>query len=114
MILTRDGQCAVIPDDEILAIKQAVQDPPRIEPHPFLNCGERVRVARGPLHGVQGILIRKKGACRLIVSVELLSQSAAVELSLADIEPSVPATHSRRLTASSFEGTVFSSSITAG
>jgi transcription antitermination factor NusG len=93
MILTRDGQCAVIPDDEIRAIKQAVQDPSRIKPHQFLNCGEQVRLLRGPLQGVQGILIRKKGACRLVVGVELLNQSAAVEVNSVDVEPLVATTH---------------------
>ena len=85
MILTSGDHCAVILDDEIQAIKRAVQEPARVEPHPFLNCGERVRVVRGPLQGMDGILVRKKGSCRLVVSVELLTRSAAVEVNSADV-----------------------------
>ncbi|MGA3048209.1 MAG: UpxY family transcription antiterminator [Terracidiphilus sp.] len=80
MILSRGEALAVIPADEMHGIWQATRDPARVEPHPFLKCGEHVRVVRGPLEGVEGILIRKKNQCRLILSVEMLAQSAAVEV----------------------------------
>jgi hypothetical protein len=59
----------------------------RLEPHPFLRCGERVRVIRGSLLGVEGILIRKKNQFRLVLSVDMLAKSVAVELDAADVEP---------------------------
>jgi transcription antitermination factor NusG len=52
----------------------------RIEPHPFLRCGDWVQVKSGPLADVEGILLRKKGSCRLIVSMHLLGKSVAVEV----------------------------------
>ncbi len=87
MILMQGGRLAVISAAEIEGIQRALADPTRVEPYPFLKCGERVRVIRGPLLGVQGILVRKKNLCRLILSVELLSQSAAVEVQTSDVEP---------------------------
>ncbi|UWZ87066.1 UpxY family transcription antiterminator [Occallatibacter riparius] len=87
MILTRGGQDALITNPEIDAIRRCVEGPLQVEPHPFLNCGERVRVTRGSLKGLEGILLRKKNTYRLIVSVEMLSQSVAVELPASDVEP---------------------------
>lgn len=87
MLLTLGERIAVIPDEEIAAIRRAVTDPARVEPHPFLNCGERVRVIRGPMEGHEGILVRKKNLCRLVLSVQMLSQAAAVEVNASDVEP---------------------------
>jgi transcription antitermination factor NusG len=87
MILYHGEQVAVIPDTEVQAIRAAVDGHFRIEPHPFLKCGDQVRVIRGSLDGVQGILTRKKNSLRLVLSVEMLAQSVSVEVSASDVEP---------------------------
>lgn len=87
MILLRGEHVAMIPDSEIQSIRKAVEGPSRIEPHPFLKCGERVRVIRGSLEGVEGILVRKKNVYRLVLSVDMMAQSAAVEIDSSDVEP---------------------------
>lgn len=87
MILSRGEKDALVLEAEIEAIRRSIEGPYRVEPHPFLKCGERVRVMRGPLQGVEGILLRKKNLYRLILSVEMLAQSVAVELSASDVEP---------------------------
>ena len=87
MILYNGERIAVIPEAEIEAIRRAVEGPFRVEPHPFLRCGERVRVTRGSLEGVEGVLVRKKGLYRLILSVDMLAQSVAVEIDASDVEP---------------------------
>jgi len=86
MILSRGEQIAIVPEEEVLAIRRAVEGSYRIEPHPFLKCGERVRVTRGSLEGVEGILVRKKNAYRLVLSVDMLAQSVGVEVAAADVE----------------------------
>lgn len=86
-ILYAGEQIATIPGDEIDAIRKAVESRSRVEPHPFLRCGETVRVIRGSLEGVQGVLVRKKSLYRLVLSVEMLAQAVAVEIDAADIEP---------------------------
>ena len=85
MVLTCGQHLAVIPNHDIQAIRRALVDPSRVEPHPFLTCGERVRVVRGSLDGVEGILLRKRNASRLILSVEMLNRSAAVEIDATDV-----------------------------
>jgi transcription antitermination factor NusG len=87
MVLSRGERVATIPDGEIEAIRRSVEGPFRVEPHPFLKCGEQVRVTRGSLAGVEGILLRKKGWYRLILSVQMLAQSVAVEIDASDVEP---------------------------
>ena len=96
-ILSCGGHVATIPETEIAAIQRSITGSLRMEPHPFLNCGDRVRVVRGPLEGVAGILLRKKSFCRLILSVETLSRSIAVEINASDVEPDVYATTSRQV-----------------
>ena len=90
MILYYGESVAIIPEDEIQAIRRTVNGPFRVEPHPFLKCGDRVRVTRGTLEGVEGILIRKKNMCRLVLSVDMLAQSVSVEIDGSDVEPVVP------------------------
>ena len=87
MILSHGDQAATIPEEEIEAIRRTVEGHHRVEPHPFLKCGQRVRVMRGSLSGVEGILARKKNMFRLVLSVQMLAQSVAVEIDASDIEP---------------------------
>jgi transcription antitermination factor NusG len=89
MIISRGEQIATIPDEEIEAIRRTVEGDLRVEPHPFLRCGERVRVIRGSLEGVEGILTRKKNLYRLVLSVEMLAQSVSVEIDALDVIPVV-------------------------
>jgi transcription antitermination factor NusG len=86
-ILLRGERVAIIPEYEIEPLRRAMEAPSRLEPHPYLKCGERVRVIRGSLEGVEGILVRKKNVFRLVLSVEMMAQSAAVEIDASDIEP---------------------------
>lgn len=86
-ILSTGEKTAVIPELEIEAIRKAVECQAHMEPHPFLRCGEIVRVTRGSLEGVHGVLVRKKSLYRLVLSVQMLAQSVSVEIDAADIEP---------------------------
>jgi transcription antitermination factor NusG len=87
MVLSHGERVALIPETEIDAIRKTLEGPFRVEPHPFLKCGERVRVIRGTLEGVEGILVRKKNQTRLVLSVAMVAQSVAVEIDAADVVP---------------------------
>ncbi|HEV2175934.1 MAG TPA: UpxY family transcription antiterminator [Terriglobia bacterium] len=80
------GHPAVIPQPEIDAIRRTVDAGVGIEPHPFLKSGDWVRVITGPLEGIEGVLVRQKGLCRLVLSVELLQKSVAVEVEAEAVE----------------------------
>jgi transcription antitermination factor NusG len=87
MILCNGEHVATVPEAEIQAIRKTVEGYFRVEPHPFLKCGERVRVKRGTLKGIEGILVRKKNQYRLVLSVGMLSQSVGVEIDASEVEP---------------------------
>ena len=52
----------------------------RYDPHPYLVEGMRVRVTHGPLAGVEGILITKKGCDRAIPSPNRLTERFAYKI----------------------------------
>jgi transcription antitermination factor NusG len=85
-LVANAGQPAAIPAAEIEGIRQAVGSGARVEPHPFLKCGDWVIVKCGPLAGIQGVMVRKKSVCRLVLSIEMLGTAAAVEVDAVSIE----------------------------
>jgi transcription antitermination factor NusG len=58
-----------------------------MEPHPYLVVGKRVRIKDGPLAEMTGILVRRKGRCRLVLSITSIERSLAVEVDASDVEP---------------------------
>ena len=85
-----DGTPAALPDEEIGALRASLGDGVRAEPHPYLTAGRRVRMRSGPLAGMEGVLLRRKGSFRLVISIELIQRSVAVDADAADVE-AVPA-----------------------
>jgi len=79
-ILSFNGTPAVIDDHEIEAIKAVLRAGLYAEPWPHLREGQRVRVNSGALTGMEGILIRIKSDFRIVLSVEALCRSVAVEI----------------------------------
>jgi transcription antitermination factor NusG len=71
---------APIEDAEITAIQTAIGAGLLAEPYPFLEVGQRVRVAEGPLTGLEGLLVEVRKQQRIAVSVSLLKRSVAVEI----------------------------------
>jgi transcription antitermination factor NusG len=84
-----NGQLSALPDEEIEALKRGLANGVRAEPHPFLSVGRRVRVKRGPFEGRQGILLRRKGKLRLVLSIDLILRSVVMDIDAADVEPVV-------------------------
>jgi len=82
-----DGKPALIPEPEIDAVRRLVNSELRYDPHPYLKIGRRVRIRSGPLEGCEGILSRKKGIARFVVSVHLLQQSVSTEVDADSVEP---------------------------
>ena len=76
-----------IPDEEINALKTLMTSTLRYDSHPYLHEGMAVEVVRGPLQGVHGILLRKDKHHRLVISVHLIQQAAAVEIYDSDVVP---------------------------
>ena len=72
---------APISEGEIANIKTLVDANPVLVPWPYLHAGQRVRIGRGPLAGVEGYVVRaEEGVLRIVVSVDLLQRSVAAEI----------------------------------
>ncbi|MGA9529275.1 MAG: UpxY family transcription antiterminator [Terriglobales bacterium] len=86
-IVSFQGELAALPDTEIETLRQRLRLCGGVEPHPYLTLGARVRVRSGPLAGLEGILVRRKDKFRIVLSIELIMRSIAVEVDEADIDP---------------------------
>jgi transcription antitermination factor NusG len=79
-IVSSAGRPLTIPGNEIEDLRLAVGSGAPMQPHRMLMRGDRVRVKAGSLTGLEGILIRHKNVCRVILSVDILGKAAAVEV----------------------------------
>ncbi|HUK49047.1 MAG TPA: UpxY family transcription antiterminator [Terriglobales bacterium] len=82
-----NGQPAALPTEDIEALRNGLSHNVCAEHHPFLNIGRRVKVVYGPLTGAQGILVRRRNNSRLVISIEAIMRSVAVEIDEADVVP---------------------------
>jgi transcription antitermination factor NusG len=85
--VTFNAQPAIIPAEEIENIRKLVTLEIPYNPYPYLKAGRRVRVKDGPLEGCEGVLIRKKSICRLVISVHMLQRSVITEIDAACVQP---------------------------
>lgn len=84
----RWDRLAVVPDQEIDAIRRVSEGGCPVLAYPHLKEGRRARITRGPLAGLEGILVEDRSNRGLLVlSVELLQRSVAVVVDCIDIEP---------------------------
>ena len=86
-LVRSSGQPVALPDAEIDALRCGLAGNVCVQPHPFLKVGRRVRVHSGPMTGMEGILVRKKDKFRVVLSIELIQRSVAMEVDETDIEP---------------------------
>ena len=86
------GLPTALPNDQVEALRSGLNGQLKALPHPFLSVGRRVRLKSGPLAGLEGILLRRKGGHRVVVSLEMIQRSISVEADLADLEPKLTPT----------------------
>jgi transcription antitermination factor NusG len=86
-LVSFNGIPAALSETEIETLKASLELGIQVVPHPYLNVGRRVRVAAGPLEGLEGIVIRKKNSLRFVISLDLIQRSVVVELDQADLGP---------------------------
>lgn len=82
-----DGEPAPVEREQIEALQAAASSGIAMAPWPYLREGQRIVVARGPMRGLQGFLLRIRDEFRLIISVELLQRSVAMEIDREAVQP---------------------------
>jgi transcription antitermination factor NusG len=84
-ILSEGSKPVPIPEEQIESIQKLVSSGLKYDPYPYLKEGAHVSVVRGPLKGVTGILLGKRKHL-LVLSVDLIQQSAALQVDVSDTD----------------------------
>ncbi len=81
-----NGAPEPVPAEQILSLKQLVESKKDLDPYPYLKEGNRVKIKSGPLKGMEGILVERKGIHNLVLSVDILQQGVSVKVEASIIE----------------------------
>ena len=79
------GEPAVLSETVIEGLRRGLSER-TIEPHACLTVGQRVVIRAGALAGMEGVVVRNKSGLRVVVTIEHIMRSIAVEVSSRDIE----------------------------
>jgi hypothetical protein len=71
---------------QLQQIERLIASGYELQPHRQIVSGERVRLRRGPLCGVEGTMLRDQGHLRLFVAVDVVRQGASLAIDDADLE----------------------------
>lgn len=82
-----NGRPAALPDSEVEALRTGLSNQGRAAPCPNLSVGRRVRITGGPFAGLEGIFKQKRNSFRVVVSLDLIQRSIAVDVDTTDIQP---------------------------
>jgi len=85
-----NSQTTPIPVEQIESVRKFLEAKLAVDPYPYLTIGRRVEVIAGPLEGIQGKLVQKKGRFRLVIQVDLIRQAVSVEIDAVDVRPLGP------------------------
>ena len=81
-----DGHPAPVPNEDIETIRACLAGRHPVQPHRYVQRGQRVRVLSGPLAGLRGIVVRQKNCTRFVISLDLLMRSVSVEFDTSDFD----------------------------
>jgi transcription antitermination factor NusG len=80
------GEPASLPEADIEALRSGL--PLRhVEPHPLLKVGQRARIRSGAFAGMEGVVVRRKNSFRVVLTLDAIMQSFAVEVDGSELEP---------------------------
>ena len=81
------GRSNPVPEEQILAIRRFLETGLSFDPYPYIKVGTQVEVIAGPLKGIRGILIEKRGKFRFVLQVDMIRQAISMEIDALDIRP---------------------------
>ena len=84
-IIEFNGEPVAIPEVQVQAVKKLVFSTLPYDPYPYIGEGDQVEIVRGPLKGLHGLLIEKKGTYRFILSIDLIQQAVSCEIDSCDV-----------------------------
>lgn len=79
------GEPASLPEDDVNALRSGLRL--RLaEPHPLLMVGQRARIRCGALAGMEGVVVVKKNGCRVVLTLDSIMQSIAIQIDETELE----------------------------
>jgi transcription antitermination factor NusG len=81
------GHADPVPEEQLQYIRRFLESSLSIDPYPYMQVGTRVEVTAGPLKGIQGLLIEKRGRFRFVLQVDLIRQAISIEIDASDVRP---------------------------
>jgi transcription antitermination factor NusG len=82
-----EGHADPVPDDQIEYVRRFLESSIAVDPYPYMQIGTRVEVTAGPLKGIHGMLVEKRGRFRFVIQVDLIRQAVSVEIDASDVRP---------------------------
>lgn len=82
-----EGHAQSIPEEQMQAVRKFLEASITIDPYPYIQVGRRVEIIAGPLKGIKGILVEKRGRFRFVLQVDLIRQAVSVEIDASDVRP---------------------------
>lgn len=79
------GEPASLPEGEIDALRSGLSER-NAQPHPLLKVGQRARIRCGAFTGMEGVVERMKYSVRVVLTMDSIQQSFAVEVDSEDLE----------------------------
>lgn len=80
------GEPEPVHEEQIISLKTLIENDIPLDPYPYLKEGQRVRIKNGPLAGIEGMLVEKKGLHLLVLSVDILQQGAALKIYASEVD----------------------------
>jgi transcription antitermination factor NusG len=85
LVGSKNSPSIVLPE-EIDSIRRGIEFGNAV-PHPLLTVGQRVMITSGPLSGIHGVLLRAQNSTRVVIAIEPIARSFAVEVDISCLKP---------------------------
>lgn len=85
-VLGVNGNPIPVPVEQISSIKRLIENKIKCDPYSYFASGREVLVINGPLQGIKGKIIGRRGNYRLVLSVDVIQRSVSVEVDIRDVE----------------------------
>ena len=83
--LNRPQEESLVRDLRGIVLMEHMQELDELEVSPEITVGKEVKIKSGPLRGLFGIVQKRKGVHRVVVNVEMISQSVSMEIDASDV-----------------------------
>jgi transcription antitermination factor NusG len=82
-----NGHPVALPENEVEALRNGLSKEGQAAPCPNLVAGRRVRITGGPFAGLEGIFKQTRNSLRVVVSLDLIQRSIAIDVNRCDVQP---------------------------